>query len=493
MRKRVIVMLSALLVCVMAATGAFADAFADVPTGHWSYDAVRYLASRGVLSGYPDGSFGGERPATRYEMASAVSRALENLDKRKADQRSVELLKRLSVEYYSELTRLDAKTDQLDIRTSTLEDRLGGWRLSGTMIFDANFANSNNGYTAGLQGRKNWNTFGDSHLYLTKMIDADNFVAIRFGLRPKSSDDLWNNELALDRMYWQGNLNKNIDLTVGRFEFDWERDAGLYQQGENDGWFGHMVADGFQLRARMGIINAGAVAARNLTSPAYPLKLETVDDSLDAGFYGLRLHADFDGKAMLGGSASILKDDNENLFGDVNTYSLYGGFRAAPGVNLKGVYYWQDIDLLNEDTHAWKAALDVDQDLLKVTSLWVEYGKVDREFLGGVSNAYNWSDSYNSSIYRWGIADADLLLIRADQKWNGQWGSFIRYAQSEYDVDSLSKVKNLTFGVNYQYKPQIGFQLAYDHVDYGDLATAALHHASDDTDHLIRFRTTVNF
>jgi len=54
--------------------------FADTPTNHWAYDAVQDLAKRGIVIGYPDGTYGGKRPMTRYEFAVAVDRALRTID-----------------------------------------------------------------------------------------------------------------------------------------------------------------------------------------------------------------------------------------------------------------------------------------------------------------------------------------------------------------------------------------------------------------------------
>src|SRR5712691_4183415 len=53
--------------------------FADVPTDHWAYDAVNELASRGIVNGYPDGTFGGKRALTRYEFAVAIQRMLQDV------------------------------------------------------------------------------------------------------------------------------------------------------------------------------------------------------------------------------------------------------------------------------------------------------------------------------------------------------------------------------------------------------------------------------
>jgi len=52
--------------------------FPDVPKDHWAYSYVKSLADRGLLEGYPDGEFKGERTMTRYEFAAIIYRALQN-------------------------------------------------------------------------------------------------------------------------------------------------------------------------------------------------------------------------------------------------------------------------------------------------------------------------------------------------------------------------------------------------------------------------------
>ena len=53
-------------------------AFPDVPKDHWAYSYVKSLADRGLLEGYPDGEFKGDRSMTRYEFAAIIYRALQN-------------------------------------------------------------------------------------------------------------------------------------------------------------------------------------------------------------------------------------------------------------------------------------------------------------------------------------------------------------------------------------------------------------------------------
>ena len=52
--------------------------FPDVASNHWAYEAVSDLSRRGLVEGYPDGTFGGDRLLTRYEFAEIVYRALQN-------------------------------------------------------------------------------------------------------------------------------------------------------------------------------------------------------------------------------------------------------------------------------------------------------------------------------------------------------------------------------------------------------------------------------
>src|SRR6056297_3105287 len=106
MKKLVLV-----LVLVFAlAIPAIANPFVDVPLNHWAYDAVQTLAAKGVIVGYPDGTFGGQRTLTRYEMAEALA-YVEQYDGIKED---VEILSKLAVEFADELATLGVKVADLE-------------------------------------------------------------------------------------------------------------------------------------------------------------------------------------------------------------------------------------------------------------------------------------------------------------------------------------------------------------------------------------------
>jgi hypothetical protein len=65
MKKYLAVAAVVALVALAAPAFAATNPFMDVPINHWSYDAIGQLAARGVLSGYPDGTYKGKQPTTR--------------------------------------------------------------------------------------------------------------------------------------------------------------------------------------------------------------------------------------------------------------------------------------------------------------------------------------------------------------------------------------------------------------------------------------------
>ena len=78
--------------------------FPDVPENHWAYDYVATLAGNGIIVGYPDGKFGGDRMMTRYEMAALIYRAIQN--GAVADEQMARALK----EFQPELERIRVDT-----------------------------------------------------------------------------------------------------------------------------------------------------------------------------------------------------------------------------------------------------------------------------------------------------------------------------------------------------------------------------------------------
>ncbi|MBU4047329.1 S-layer homology domain-containing protein, partial [bacterium] len=111
MKKLVLV----LVLVFVFALPVLANPFVDVPLNHWAYDSVQSLAAKGVIVGYPDGTFGGGKTMTRYEFAEATAKALayvEGMDFASADD--VAILEKLAIEFADELASLGVTVADLE-------------------------------------------------------------------------------------------------------------------------------------------------------------------------------------------------------------------------------------------------------------------------------------------------------------------------------------------------------------------------------------------
>ena len=113
--KKSLVLAMAMALGVTASAYA-ANPFSDVPAGHWAYDSISKLAAEGVIEGYGDATFGGDKLMTRYEMAQIVAKAMAkgaNCDK-------------LAAEFADEL-------DNLGVRVANLEKKADNVKITGTI------------------------------------------------------------------------------------------------------------------------------------------------------------------------------------------------------------------------------------------------------------------------------------------------------------------------------------------------------------------------
>ena len=116
--RRRIAVLAALAALFAMPPAVRATPFADVPANHWAYQAIQSLAADGLIDGYPDGSFNGDRPLTRYEMAAIVARVIAKIEATGATTASRSDLDKLQ-------KLIDALKDELDalgVRVTNLED-----------------------------------------------------------------------------------------------------------------------------------------------------------------------------------------------------------------------------------------------------------------------------------------------------------------------------------------------------------------------------------
>jgi hypothetical protein len=124
------------------------DQLVDVQPTNWAFQALQSLIEQyGVLTGYPDQTFRGDRAITRYEFAAALNTILEQIDERMFLERELhlsrndlEILQRLQSEFSDELSMLQDRVDELETRTAELDANQFSTTttLSGIVVFGVN-------------------------------------------------------------------------------------------------------------------------------------------------------------------------------------------------------------------------------------------------------------------------------------------------------------------------------------------------------------------
>lgn len=117
----------------------------DVSPTDWAFQAVQSLVERyGCIAGYPDGTFRGNRAATRYELAAALNACLDQISDRFATKEDLDAVKALQEEFAAELATLRGRVDGLEARTATLEAQQFSTttKLQANAVFLAQFGDT---------------------------------------------------------------------------------------------------------------------------------------------------------------------------------------------------------------------------------------------------------------------------------------------------------------------------------------------------------------
>ena len=308
-----------------------AKAFTDLPAGHWAYDAVEQLAANGVIVGYEDGLFKGDRQATRYEVAQIVARAMAMQDK--ANDADKALIHRLAKEFAKEL-------NNLGVRVKALEDKMDNVKWEGEVRYNTQNRDITNQRSNTLEFR----------LEPTAQVN-DNFKVVS---RVTASIDEENSDgkLHLDRAYAEADY-KNLPLNVKVGQVGFSDESGLVFDNDYDSYRGGVVNFGKTLQVTAG---GGRWDGRNVLGGEYDLNgsakdvvSQKLDDNADYQFVG----AQYDNGKVFGGAAyhhltssSLISDDEAynraNSDGEVNIWTLNGGYRFDKDLVLKAAYAQND-------------------------------------------------------------------------------------------------------------------------------------------------------
>ena len=197
-----------------------ANPFSDVTPSDWAYQAVVDLSEQGVVEGYPDGTFKGERNITRYEMAQIIARMLAKEDQLNAEQRAT--LDKLAGEYADELANLG-------VRVSNLEKKVGNIYWSG----DARMRYQNKA-----TDDDSWN--GRMRINVKGQVNDSTYVQGRFlnEMDFKGNDT---SSTSMDQLYVNHNFGKDVSVRLGRQPISFGDQAGWLNNG-HDGYDGGQIA-----------------------------------------------------------------------------------------------------------------------------------------------------------------------------------------------------------------------------------------------------------
>jgi hypothetical protein len=355
-----------------------ANPFSDVTPDDWAYQAVSDLSDQGVVEGYPDGTFKGERNMTRYELAQIIARLMAKEDQLNAEQRAT--LDKLAGEYADELANLG-------VRVSNLEKKVGNIYWSG----DARMRYQDKT----LDQKDNWD--GRIRINVRGQVNDSTYVQGRFLNEMKFKDGNDSNT-SMDQLYVNHNFGKDFAVCLGRQPISF---------GDQAGWLnnGHDGYDGIQAAYNNGKLSL-TTGFGQFNSTYGDFKTDANDDN-KADFYFARGAYDFD-FAKLGVDYISYQDKHNDAIGTTGKYSWDNTKPELFGVNLNipvqqfNVFgeYWKNTtapDAL-EDT-AWNAGLSYGAANWKKPGTWdlsVAYNSVGN---GVYQGATGWQTNILDAVY----------------------------------------------------------------------------------------------
>ena len=390
-----------------------ANPFSDVTPDDWAYQAVSDLSDQGVVEGYPDGTFKGERNMTRYELAQIIARLMAKEDQLNAEQRAT--LDKLAGEYADELANLG-------VRVSNLEKKVGNiaWSGNARMRYVQSYKDDGSG-----DAKDKWD--GRMKIIAKAQVNDSTTVTgrLRYDMNFKGADSndghVWMEELKATHQF-----GDNLSVTLGRqdlflgqtgTEFDDEFDGAIATAA-----LGKVNVDLGYGRLYGGLLGKPSVEGKSIKNDtemflgrvygdagriSYDVEYLDGKDSLDARLFGAGL------TARLGGDFSVFGDyyKNTEYKGDPYTWTAGLGYGHA---DWKKPGTW---DLSAQYLHAEKGSF-IDDATYNVTPASI----VD-------------SNGGEASVAKYWLAQGDVILQK-NVKLHAEYAFDVK-ADNDIDYDDL--------------------------------------------------------
>ena len=209
--KKSLVFAMTILLGVASSTYA-ANPFTDVPAGHWAYDSITKLVTAGVIEGYGNNTFRGDRLLTRYEMAKIVAEAMAkgaNIDK-------------LAAEFANELSALG-------VRVAVLEKKIDNVKITGEVRY--HYGDTKLKFRGGRKNKLSESGLRTRLYFTGKVNDKWNYVG-RIENQQWFNDDIGNEGTAFNIAKLRGRLG-GLKVVAGHDDDVCAR--GYIYDGEADG------------------------------------------------------------------------------------------------------------------------------------------------------------------------------------------------------------------------------------------------------------------
>ena len=391
-----------------------ANPFSDVSTSDWAYQAVSQLSDQGIVEGYPDGTFRGQRNITRYELAQIIARLMANEDQFNAEQRAT--IDKLAGEYADEL-------DNLGVRVSNLEAKVGNISWSGDARMKWNEEYKADGSTKdNFDGRMRINAHAqvNDNTYVEGLLRSDmNFKDYD---ADGEKDD---NDTYMQRLYVHHDFGSHVGVNIGKYA-EFFGQTGMFFDSDLKGAEATYTAnDAFSLTAGYGrFADWDAADAINDVVPA---------------------NAEF-GYAQINGAAGRFAYSLDYIKGNgdakVNTWGAGLTIGLTDKLDVFGDYF-KNTDAQG-DPDAWTAGLGYGhQDDARVGSFRVSVARVDAEknaVLGGYTYDVSALDALSDakSVKFWNAA-ADVTVAK-NVRLHGEYDWNVDTKGTTTDYDDLATV-----------------------------------------------------
>ncbi len=385
-----------------------ANPFSDVTADDWAYQAVSDLSAQGVVEGYPDGTFKGERNMTRYELAQIVARLMAKEDQLNAEQQAT--LDKLAGEYADELANLG-------VRVSNLEKKVGNisWAGDAKMMYTNN---AEKGVKDTYKGRIRLNVKGQ----VNDATYVQGRILTNMYFKDAGTDD---GNTTMDRLFVNHNFGEKTSVVLGR------QDLTVFGGLEYDDAFdGAKLAynDGkFDAYAAFGQMNAGTDAQK----------------ATDAAFGGLGY--DF-GVAKL--NAAYFNFTGDKAKAAYGFDSIWGANLVVPVDNFSvfGEYWDSNADKNDSAYQAGLGYSTLDASKPGTFALNVAYNKVG-------ANAYLGGTTYDASDFFDIAAGKDLkfwnvfgdVVLQKNVTLHGEYAWDIENTNTGYDDSAWTVSLNYAF------------------------------------------------